>query len=146
MYSPKYFTIKELCKSETADKNAIANVPSEGDEKRLLALIENVLDPLREAFGSPIYVNSGYRCKELNALVGGSDTSDHMFGQAVDIKACKKSKKGIKVTDVEGNRKLFQLCISLGLPFKQLIDEKGFSWIHVSYQADSTKHEVKHIK
>ena len=76
----KYFTIKELCKSNTAIKYGIDNTPTPEVEQNLIALIENVLDPLREAWGSPIIINSGYRCPILNKAVGGSKTSSHMSG------------------------------------------------------------------
>lgn len=79
-----YFTIEELCKSNTAEREHIDNTPSEEIKKRLQILIE-FLNPLREAWGSGIRINSGYRCPELNKAVGGVDTSAHMEGWAVDI-------------------------------------------------------------
>ena len=142
----KYFTIEELCQSATADKYGIANKPSAAIEKNLHLLIENILDPLREAYGGPIHVNSGYRCEALNAKVGGSKTSEHMYGRAADIKVY-KTEGGKKVNDKNGNQRLFELCISLGLPFRQLIDEYGFSWVHVSFNPSaSNQHQVKHLK
>ncbi len=86
-------------------------------------LVDKVLDPLREAYGKPIKVNSGYRCPKLNKAVGGSATSQHMTGQAADITAGSKAE----------NRKLFDLVRSLKLPFDQLIWEHGGAWVHVSY-------------
>lgn len=142
----KYFTIEELCKSDTADKLRINNVPNEENVKNLHRLIENILDPLREAYGKPIHVNSGFRNEELNKAVGGSATSEHRFGMAADICA-KKMSGNKKVVDKEGNQRLFELCISLGLPFRQLIDEYGFQWVHVSFNPTHKKQrEVKHIK
>lgn len=82
----KYFTIKELCQSETAEKFNINNTPTEEIENRLEILIDTLLDPLREEWGSPIIINSGYRCPLLNKAVGGSKTSSHMSGWAVDMK------------------------------------------------------------
>ena len=81
-----------------------------------------VLDPLREAYGKPINVNSGYRCPKLNKAVGGSSTSRHVLGRAAD------NTGGSKVE----NKKLFDLVKSLKLPFDQLIWEKGGVWVHVS--------------
>ena len=81
----KYFTIEELCQSETADKLKIDNTPSEEIKKNLETLVDCLLDPLREAWGSPIIVNSGYRCPILNKAVGGSKTSSHMSGWSVDM-------------------------------------------------------------
>lgn len=138
----KYFTIEELSRSNTAKELGIENTPTGGVVSNLHRLIEDVLDPLREAFGKPIKVNSGYRCTELNDAVKGSKTSDHLYGNAADITAiCADRKKR-----VEMNRELFSLAISIGLNFKQLIDEYGFSWVHISYDPKSGKHEVKHIK
>ena len=95
-------------------------------------LVDNVLDPLREAWGRPLTVSSGYRCPALNRAVGGSATSHHMDGMAADITT------GNKVD----NRRLFQLIINLKLPFTQLIDERDFSWVHVSYDPANVKRQV----
>ena len=81
----KYFTIEELCHSDTANARGIDNAPTEEVKENLQALIENVLDPVREWYGKPIYVNSGYRCPELNKAVGGVDNSFHLQGYACDI-------------------------------------------------------------
>ncbi|MFR8837910.1 D-Ala-D-Ala carboxypeptidase family metallohydrolase [Bacteroides sp.] len=128
----KYFTISELVRSDTAAKLNIDNRCSKEQEERLKELAENVLDPLREAYGKPIKVNSGYRCLKLNKAVKGSPTSDHMKGMAADITGgC-----------VVENKKLFELIQRLNLPFKQLIDEKGFTWVHISYDRDNLKHQI----
>lgn len=132
----KYFTIKELCKSNTAIKHGIDNTPTPEVEQNLIALIENVLDPLREAWGRPIIVNSGYRSPELNKVIGGVKTSQHMTGQAVDIQTVTDSKSD--------NEKLFKLAQSLDLPFDQLIDESNYSWIHISY-SDKNRRQILHL-
>lgn len=132
----KYFTIKELCKSNTAIKHGIDNTPTPEVEQNLIALIENVLDPLREAWGRPIIVNSGYRSPELNKVIGGVKTSQHMTGQAVDIQTVTDSKSD--------NEKLFKLAKSLDLPFDQLIDESNYSWIHVSY-SNKNRRQILHL-
>lgn len=130
----KYFTIKELCKSATASQKGINNSPNSEVIKNLELLVANVLDPLREKYGKPITVNGAYRCPELNKAVGGSKTSQHMTGQAADI----------TVGSPDSNKKLFNLIIEMDLPFDQLIDEKNFRWIHVSY---SNKHrkQILHL-
>lgn len=128
----KYFTIAELCASSTATAKGIDNTPTPGITQNLERLVANVLDPLREAWGKPIVVTSGYRCPELNKAVGGAKNSHHMQGMAADITT------GNKVD----NRRLFQKILDLGLPFTQLIDEKGFSWIHVSYDTSNLKRQV----
>lgn len=128
----KYFTISELCKSDTATARGIDNTPTDDVKENLDALIENVLDPLREAYGKPIYINSGYRCSELNKAVGGVSTSEHQSGRAADI----------DTHDYEENKKLFKLIQELNLPFRQLIDESNLSWVHVSYNPNDIKRQV----
>ena len=83
----KYFTISEMLKSDTARKHGIWNGATKEHEENLRALIENVLDPLRERYGKPLRVTSGYRCPKLNNLVGGTPNSQHMRGEAADIVA-----------------------------------------------------------
>ena len=73
----KYFSIAELTKSETAKRRKINNKPTKEVENCLNQLIDNILDPLRKAYGQPIIVSSGYRCPELNKAVGGARTSQH---------------------------------------------------------------------
>ena len=82
----KYFTISELTYSATATAHSIPNVPSAEGVKNLETLVGEVLDPLREAWGAPIIVTSGYRCEELNRKVGGSKYSYHRLGMAADIR------------------------------------------------------------
>lgn len=121
----KYFTIAELCRSTTADRLGIDNRCRKEHVVNLTALVDNVLDPLREWYGKPITVNSGFRCPALNKAVKGSATSQHMSGQAADI----------DTGDRQQNKLLFEY-IRKNLPFDQLIDESNFAWVHVSYRAD----------
>ena len=117
----KYFSIKELTKSATAQRNGIKNDPSIQEVANLTALIENVLDPLREAYGKPIIVTSGFRCEKLNKAVGGAASSQHVKGQAADIRSMQDTP--------EENKKLFDLIVKLKLPFDQLINEYGYDWV-----------------
>lgn len=127
----KYFTIEEMTKSSTAKANCIDNTPSSEGVLKLQKLIEAVLDPLREWYGKPIRVNSGFRCEALNEAVGGSDTSQHRLGEAADITVGTK----------KGNKKLFEY-IKDNLPFDQLINESNFSWVHVSYREGRLRKQV----
>lgn len=86
MYRPKYFSLEELLHSDMALSRKYANNPSWEVVKRLSELCELVLDPVREEWGDLIFVTSGYREPILNRAVGGSETSDHMTGEAVDIR------------------------------------------------------------
>ena len=131
----KYFSIKELCQSEVAEQYNIDNTPSEEAKKNMQRLIDVVLDPAREKYGSPITVNSGYRSRRLNAEVGGEDTSDHLTGEAADITG----------GSVEENRKIFRILVENG-KFDQLIWEKGGQWIHVSWRGDNSRHIMLEFK
>ena len=121
----KHFTIEELCRSDTARSRGIDNTPTEEVRENLTELVDNVLDPLREWYGRPIYVNSGYRCPALNKAVGGVANSQHLTGQAADI----------DVNDRAENRRLMK-HIEDSLDFDQLIWENGGAWVHVSYRPD----------
>ena len=121
----KYFTINELTKSSTAQRLHIDNNPTQEVKDNLNALIDNVLDPLRELYGKPIIVNSGYRCTKLNKAIGGAKNSQHLVGQASDIRTVQNTK--------ESNKQLFELIKNSKLPFDQLINEYDYNWVHVSY-------------
>ncbi|MBR6606421.1 MAG: peptidase M15 [Prevotella sp.] len=134
----KYFSIQELTKSATAVRKGIKNDPSIQVCKALTALIENVLDPLREAYGKPIIVTSGYRCEKLNKAVGGAASSQHVKGEAADIRSVQDTP--------EENKKLFDLIVKLKLPFDQLINEYGYDWVHVSFGARHRRQKLKAVK
>ena len=123
----KYFTIQELTASATALREGINNRPSKCAYHLLHVLVDQLLDPIREAWGEPIVVSSGYRCKQLNTLVGGAKYSHHILGCAADI-IC-----GTK-TD---HRRLFKLIQQMQqegrIKFTQLILESNGRWIHISY-------------
>ena len=121
----KYFTINELTKSSTAQRLHINNNPTQEVKDNLNKLIDNVLDPLRELYGKPIIVNSGYRCIKLNKAIGGAKNSQHLVGQASDIRTVQNTK--------ESNKELFDLIKNSKLPFDQLINEYDYNWVHVSY-------------
>jgi len=126
----KYFSIRELTKSETAVRKGINNAPDKIITQRLTDLVENVLDPLREKWGAPIRVSSGYRCPKLNKAVGGATGSQHMLGEAADITTLSDSR--------DDNMKLLKLLLESGITFDQVISEDVDSknrpnWIHVSF-------------
>lgn len=121
----KYFTINELTKSSTAQRLHINNNPTQEVKDNLNKLIDSVLDPLRELYGKPIIVNSGYRCTKLNKAIGGAKNSQHLVGQASDIRTVQNTK--------ESNKELFDLIKNSKLPFDQLINEYDYNWVHVSY-------------
>ena len=130
----KYFTIDELTHSDTAVALDIDNTPTRAVAERLTELVEFVLDPLREAYGKPIYVNSGYRSHRLNIEVGGVRNSQHLSGEAADITS----------GTAEGNKWLFNY-IRDNCDYDQLIDERDYTWVHVSYKRNGVnRRDVLH--
>lgn len=130
----KWFDLEELTHSDTAKAKGIDNTPNDTEKKNLENLVKYVLDPLRDMYGKPIYVNSGYRSEALNKAVGGSNTSQHRLGMAADIDTHTR----------EGNIELFNL-IAKNLSFDQLIDEKDYSWIHVSFDPKRLRNQILHL-
>ncbi len=119
-----YFTIEELCKGSVK--------PTEEIKKQLQLLIDNVLDPMREEYGKPVKVTSGYRDPAYNKRIGGATNSQHMKGQAADLQTGEGK---------EGNKRIFDIIKKQG-HFDQLIDEKNYQWIHVSYNPQRQRHEI----
>ncbi|MBT9158798.1 MAG: hypothetical protein DDT26_00045 [Dehalococcoidia bacterium] len=117
----RFFTLAELTFSQTAARRGLDNSPSPEVVANLRALVQNVLDPLRVSLGSPVVISSGYRSRAVNEAIGGSLTSQHMFGQAADFTVPGKSVAEI-INHIQ----------KINLPFDQLIDEFG-RWIHVSH-------------
>lgn len=93
MNNPNYFELTELLKSETAVAHGIENLPTWEIVERLKNFASSVLDIIRERWGQALIVSSGYRVPELNVIVGGSATSDHMDGLAVDLRLPSWSKR-----------------------------------------------------
>ncbi len=116
-----HFTVDELTRSAVAASMNIDNTPPAHIVGNIHRLIGDVLEPARLRFGAPIYVNSGYRCPELNRAVGGVARSYHLQGRAADL----------TTGTVDGNRRLWRILC--GLPHVELIWEGGGAWIHVAY-------------
>lgn len=130
---PTYFTLAELIKSDTAKRLGIDNSPTWAVVEHLRTLVEEFLDPLRSAWGKPIRVSSGFRCKKLNAAVGGASTSVHMNGDAADLQVSGSFNKFCDFV-VEWARKT-------GRKFDQILVESdkktGAQWIHVGLYSNS---------
>ncbi|MFL5764307.1 MAG: D-Ala-D-Ala carboxypeptidase family metallohydrolase [Bacteroidia bacterium] len=127
----KNFSLHELLMTEHRQFDEEQFNPSPEIVANLKALCVNVLQPLRDALGYPLKINSGYRCPALNKAIGGAKNSQHMLGQAADI---------IDLTN--GNEKLFKKIKALKLPFDQMIDEFGFRWVHVSYDIKRQRGQI----
>ena len=129
----KYFTLEELTKT-SAQKD---NTPNAEQIANLENLVAKILDPLREHYGKPIKINSGYRSPEVNEAIGGVVNSQHMSGEAADI-------TGGNPTE---NRTLFQMLAISGYEYDQLIDEKNYAWIHVSLKrTGQNRKQILHLK
>jgi hypothetical protein len=135
----KNLTLKEAIKSNTAIRLGIPNIPEDWEIHNLRAVAENVFQPVRDHFGVPIAVSSGYRSKKLNKAIGGSKYSQHMIGEALDIDAHVFG----KVTNAE----IFNY-IKNNLEWDQMIwefgDDEEPNWVHVSYK--EAGHNRKQIK
>ena len=132
----KHFTLEEFTRSSTAKARGIDNTVPKQLVPALRNLCERVLEPLRERVKEPVIISSGYRCPALNRAVGGSNTSQHMKGEACDI----------YMEDKEKLRKWF--AILMDGDFDQLIFERNrrteHCWIHVSCKPDTSlnRHQV----
>ena len=136
----KHLTLEELCHSETAIKLGIVNVPNQLQTENLKTLALKVFEPVREHFGVPIHISSGYRIMNLNQAIKGSITSQHCRGEAIDI-----DMKGDKVS----NAQIFH-WIKDNLKYDQLIwefgDKKNPDWVHVSYCSENRKQTLRAVK
>lgn len=133
----KNFKLSEFFVSSTADKNGIKNEPSLDEkasiERNINLLVDNVLDPIRDKFCAPVIITSGYRCPQVNKLVGGVYNSQHMSGCAADFHI-----KGFTYLMM---RQVF-LNVYDTMEFDQLIYYRSKNIIHVSYVENGNRHEA----
>jgi len=134
----KYVSLSEVTKSDTATRRGISNEPTPEHLENLKTICTEVFDKIREHFGVPIYISSGYRSAALNKAIGGSSTSDHNLGRALDLDQDFRS-NGITNMDV------FKF-IKDNLEFDQLIYEFGNSknpdWVHVGYRKGANRKQI----
>jgi hypothetical protein len=123
----KNFSLEEMCRSNTASVRGLPNVPNAEQVKNLQQLCENVLQPLRDHLGKPVAINSGFRSQAVNMAVGGANNSQHMKGEAADIK-CK---------DYPYAKEIYTWIMD-NLKFDQVIlERKGKAvWVHVSFRTN----------
>ena len=137
-------SLSEIIRSESAKRKGVSNMPTEEHIANLKVLAEKVFQPIRENFRVPILISSGYRSKELNAAIGGSLTSQHCSGEAIDIDM-DGTPHGVTNADVFN-------YIKDKLEFDQLIWEFGSAtnpdWVHVSYKVKggNRKQVLKAVK
>jgi zinc D-Ala-D-Ala carboxypeptidase len=127
----EHLNLSEVTKSDTAKRKGISNEPTPEHLENFKKLAENIFEPIRKHFNQPIFISSGYRSKELNTAIGGSLTSQHCSGEAIDIDMDGRS-------NTVTNKAVFDY-IKGNLNFDQLIWEFGTDsnpdWVHVSYES-----------
>ena len=121
------FSISELIYSDTAIKHNINNMPDIKSLDNMLNLIYYCLQPIREKLNKPMIISSGYRCREVNSLVGGAQNSQHLKGEAVDFMVKGETVQGL----------IFKIS-TMGIAYDQLINEYD-SWVHISYSKDKNR-------
>lgn len=132
----KNFSLQELTKSSSAIRLGLDNTPGDDEINNLRTLCEEVLQPVRDYYGMPVVINSGYRSPQVNAAIGGSRTSEHCKGMAADIEI-----PGIPNADLA-------TWIKEHLRFRQLILEfytpgvPDSGWVHVSFDPADLKQEI----
>lgn len=121
----KYFSVKEMLHSDTANKLKIDNTPISDEIVDNIQYLMGRLDEIREGYGKPIFINSAYRCPKLNEAVGGVSSSYHQLGLAADLR-------------YDSDLKDF---IVKNCQFDKLIEERSKSvvWIHIQFKIDKDK-------
>lgn len=134
-----HITFQEATYSRTAEKLGIQNIPSIAEFASMQLVAQTVFEPVRAAIGKPIRITSFFRCKKLNEAIGGSVSSQHVLGQAIDL----------ETTGGFTNADIFNAIRSRGI-FDQLIWEHGTdtepSWVHVSYRPTGNRKQVLRAK
>lgn len=140
----QHFTIQELSASATAERLTIDNTPPRAAQRMLTILVEQLLDPIRRRYGAPIIITSGYRCPALNTAVGGVANSHHIVGCAADIVGGLPPPTG--GGDLPPNRYLYEIIVQTqregAIHFTQLIAEKDYRWLHISYVPGMLRNQV----
>ena len=129
----KNFALSEITHSNTAKRLGIENEPTEKHLQNMQHLVDNLLQPLRDAVG-PIRISSGYRNPSLNRAIGGSVSSQHCKGEALDLQFWEMGKMNNKV--------IYDWILKSGLDFDQMINEFNFAWIHISLKAKGNRKQV----
>lgn len=128
------FTWEELTRTSTG----LPNTPNMDAKAYLLELCLLILQPIRDKYGKPITVTSGYRSEMVNKAVGGAKTSQHLKGQAADITVGQKA-----------NKALFELIVQMikdkQIKVGQLIDENNYKWIHISLPDQKHNNQILHL-
>ena len=131
------FSLKEMVKSQTAERKGINNNPSEDHMNNLKLLCENVLQPVRDHFGKVVTVSSGYRSEALCEAIGSSKTSQHAKGQAADFEIFGVSNQELVIW-IDQNLDYDQMI----LEFWKGPDEPNSGWVHCSYKKEGNRKQL----
>lgn len=133
----KNFILNEFIKSNTATSMKINNTPTQDIVNKLQLLCEKVIQPIRDALGKPIVINSGYRCPKLNKAVGGASTSAHLTGEAADIEIMGMNNYQLACW-IRDHMKFDQLILEYAT---NLDKNPNNGWVHVSYKANGNRQQ-----
>ena len=133
----KNISYKEATRSDTAKRLGIDNTPNAEQFSNMIHVAENVFQPVREHFDTPIYISSFFRSEALNKAIGGSSSSTHMKGEAIDLDAdvCGVISNGVIFNYIKDNLEFDQLIWEFG-------DGKNPDWVHVSLSKTSNRNQI----
>lgn len=135
----EHFNLNEFLRSDTATRYKIDNTPNK-EQLENIEFVARQLEIIRSYYNKPMFISSGFRTKELNTLLKGSKTSQHMQGLAVDINLKSKNE----------NKLFFNLVNKLiqenKIKVYQLIDEYNYKWVHIGFSQNNPKGQVLHLK
>ena len=129
----KNFSRAEIEHSNTAKRLGISNEMSDKHLENMQRVIDNLIQPMRDAIG-PIRISSGYRSPKLNKAIGGSSRSQHSKGEALDLQFWEKGKMNNKV--------IYDWVLESGVEFDQMINEFDYSWIHISLKSKENRSQI----
>ena len=135
----EHFTLNEFLRSDTATRYKIDNTPNK-EQLENIEFVARQLEIIRSYYNKPMFISSGFRTKELNTLLKGSKTSQHMQGLAVDINLKSKNENKIFFNLVNKLIKENQIKVY------QLIDEYNYKWVHIGFSQNNPKGQVLHLK
>lgn len=131
----KHISYNEATRSQTATRLKIDNTPSQEVLEAMELVAEKCFEPLRDWYAKPLTVSSFFRCEKLNKKTGGSATSQHVKGEAIDI----------DTGDKDNNMLIFD-WLKDNVEFDQLINEYDYSWVHVSYSKRKNRKQILIVK
>lgn len=121
------FKVEDLCQNSIAEQRGMLNTPTAYQRENMQALIDNVLNPLCEAYGQDIFIDCGFINESLNTIIGKKPNSDHLTGCGVTITTGTRS----------GNKKLIEVWQKLNMPFDRCVEQDDYSRVFISFRRRS---------